>query len=268
MSFSPPKTKKQTDFCDAASNDEREAAVGCENVSEKNGDNESDEEEVEEVKGSVARESTQRLRASERQVVKDSISKKKRKKKNFVAPTDEDDDDSAESENEKNVGDDLLTDEFFKKVDSERARDVQETKREIKMKKSRQNRLLGKHTTFYADDGYAINDAPHKKDQNIEVIAMLSGETPHTASFADDERQLLLSATLGESPSKAAIAFARGGMKCGKSNERGSESKKRKSRNEETWKRSRKFKTLGIGSRPGQAATLFVRKKRCSDGMI
>lgn len=266
MSSSPPKTKRQTVFGDAVSNNESEA-VGCDSVSEKNSSNESDEEEIEEVKGSVARESTQRLRESERQVVKDSISKKKRKKKNFVAPTDEDDDNSAESGNEKKVGDDLLTDEFFKKVDSERAHELQETKREIKMKKAR-NRLLRKHTTFFADAGYAINDASHKKDQNIEVVAIFSGEIPHTASSADDERQLLLSATLGESPSKAAIAFARGGMKCGKSNKRGSESKKRKSRNEETWKRSRKFKTLGIGSRPGQAATLFVRKKQCSDGMI
>lgn len=273
ISSNSPKNKKIVFGDDEieTQNNESEAIgtnddVSDEDFSNEDANDESDsgdeDDAVEEVKGSVARESTQRLRASERETAKDSMSKKKRKKKDDVdiAPAVEtkSDDESSESENEEEA---LLTEDFFKKVDSERADQLQKTKKEAKLKKVQNKRLLGKHTTFVAEDGYKMTDKPQKKDQNIEVVAIGRGDTSDANSVADDERQLLMSATLGAAPSKAAIAFARGSMARGTSKERGADSRKRKSKNEGTWKRSRKVNTLGVGSRPGQAAILFVRKK-------
>mmetsp|Transcript_41493 Transcript_41493/g.87030 ORF Transcript_41493/g.87030 Transcript_41493/m.87030 type:complete len:104 (+) Transcript_41493:1-312(+) len=102
-------------------------------------------------------------------------------------------------------------------------------------------------------------------DQNIEVVALGIGDSNGDGTTADDraameERQLLLSATLGTAPSKSAVFFARGSMARGTLKDRGSDSRKRKSKDEETWKRSRKLNTLG-GSRPGRAAALFVRRR-------
>lgn len=265
ISTNSPKNKKIVFGDDGIQTQNNEIeAVENDDVSDKENSNEDENDEsesgddddaVEEVKGSAARESTQRLRESERMTAKDSMSKKKRKKKDDVAPAAdaENDDESSESENENEAGDDLLTENFFTKVDSERADKLQQTKKEEKMKRVQQKqKRLGKHTTFVAEGGYKMTDTPHKKDQNIEVVTIGYGETSEST---------IMSATLGTAPSKAAIAFARGSMTCGTSKERGSDSRKRKSKNEETWKRSRKVNTLGIGSRPGQAATLFVRKR-------
>mmetsp|Transcript_16733 Transcript_16733/g.28795 ORF Transcript_16733/g.28795 Transcript_16733/m.28795 type:complete len:308 (+) Transcript_16733:114-1037(+) len=234
----------------------------------KNGESNSeddDDDAVEEVKGSAARESTQRLRDAERETAKESTSKKKRKKKpNDVSPAlnDESSNESSESEGEEEE-EDLLTEDFFNMVDSERANQLQKAKQDKKIKRVQQKKRMGKHTTFVVEDEYKITGAPHKMDQNVEVIAIGGGEdsNENATTNENDERQILLSATLGTAPSKAAIAFARGGMKCGTSTERSSDSRKRRSKNEETWKRSKKLKKLGIGSRPGRAAALFVCNK-------
>lgn len=229
---------------------------------DENGESGSDDDDdaVEEVKGSAARESTQKLRETERKRAKDTMSKKKHKKKDDVAPAVDagNDDNSSESEDENEEEGGLLTEDFFKMVDSERADQLQKAKKEKKIKKVQQKKKLGKHTTFVVEDEYKMIDAPNKMNQNIEVVAIGGGETTINAG---EERQLLTSANLGSKPSKAAIAFARGGMKCGTSKERSSDNRKRKSKNDETWKRSRKLNKLGIGSRPGQAATLFVCKR-------
>ena len=147
-------------------------------------------------------------------------------------------------------------------VDSERAVQLQKEKKERKQTKMLQQKNLGKHTTFVVEADYEMVGASHKVDQNIEVVALGdSGEEESSTNF-HSERQIIISATLGSAPSKAAVAFARGNMTCGTNKERSSESRKRKSKDEETWKRSRKLNRLGIGSRPGQAATLFVCKKK------
>ena len=237
-----------------------------------------DDDTVEEVKGSSARESTQRLRDEERKVAKEStVSKKRRKKKNVISieeqvdDSKEEEDESSDDSEEDGDDEDMLTESFFEMVDSERATQIQLTKKEKKEKKIQQRKRLGKHTTFVVEDEYKMGgDTPHRTDQtNIEVVPIGGGigadsnnETSSNTTNVDEERQLIISATLGSKPSKSATLFARGSLTCGVSKERGSDSRKRKSKNEETWKRSKKLKRLGVGSRPGQAATLFVCKKK------
>mmetsp|Transcript_21975 Transcript_21975/g.47736 ORF Transcript_21975/g.47736 Transcript_21975/m.47736 type:complete len:300 (+) Transcript_21975:80-979(+) len=247
------------------SEDEENADNSADEDENEKSDIEDDEDEdaVEEVKGGTARESTQRLREAERKIAKESVTtKKKRKKKNdVVQKVEAENNESSESEDENEEGGDLLTDDFFKMVDTERADQVQKTKQDKKHKKLQQKKRLGKHTTFVVEDEYNMIDAPHKMGQNIEVVPIGGGESAESTGIIDEEQLLLISATLGSAPSKAATAFARGRMSCGTSKERGSESRKRKSKNDETWKRSRKLNRLGIGSRPGQAPALFVCKK-------
>jgi len=247
---SEDERKKDGEAIDGGSSEE-------ENV-QSDSDGDVDDNAVEEVKGSAARESTQRLREAERKVAKESLSKKKRKKKDDAAP----DVDADKSEEENEEDDDLLTEDFFKMVDSERADQLQKAAQEKKRQKVQQKKRLGKHTTFVVEDEYKMTYAPHKLNQNIEVVAIGGGESNNEiTNHASDERQLLISATLGSAPSKAAVTFARGSMMCGTSKERSSDSRKRKSKNEETWKRSRKLNKLGIGSEPGQAAALFICKR-------
>ena len=238
-----------------------------------------DDDAVEEVKGSSARESTQRLRDEERKVAKEStVSKKRRKKKNDISieekvedSKEEEDDESSNDSEEDEDDEDMLTESFFEMVDSERATLIKLAKKEKKEKKIQQKKRLGKHTTFVVEDEYKMGgDTPHRTDQtNIEVVPIGGGsgadsnnETSSNTTSVDEERQLIISATLGSKPSKSATLFARGSLTCGVSKERGSDSRKRKSKNEETWKRSKKLKRLGVGARPGQAATLFVCKKK------
>jgi hypothetical protein len=236
-----------------------------------NDDNDDDEDDaVEEVTGSAARKSIQRLRDEERKVAKDSTSKKKRRKKDDVAEDDfesenyeeSQSDDGNEEEEEDEEEETEFTDDFFKVVDSERADQLRKAKKEQKHKKMLQQKMLGKHTTFVVEGDYKMVSAPHMMEQNIEVVALGGDSGEESSTNVYSEQQLLISTTLGSAPSKAAVAFARGNMTCGSTKERSSESRKRKSKDEETWKRSRKLNRLGIGSRPGQAATLFVCKKK------
>ena len=252
--------------------------VGINEKDKCNSDRDDDDDAVEEVKGSSARESSQRLREEERKVARESssISKKKRKKRTAALEEEEEElveeeaDGSSESEGDDD-DDDMLTDAFFQMVDSERATQLQKSKQEKKNKKIQQKKRLGKHTTFVVEDEYKLGgDVPHRIDQtNIEVVPIGGGGVDASTESSsnnnnnavdDEERQLLISATLGCDPSKTATLFARGSMACGTSKERGSESRKRKSKNEGTWKRSKKLNRLG--TRPGQAATLFVCKKK------
>mmetsp|Transcript_13575 Transcript_13575/g.24558 ORF Transcript_13575/g.24558 Transcript_13575/m.24558 type:complete len:277 (+) Transcript_13575:139-969(+) len=239
-----------------------------ENVESENHDDD-DDDAVEEVKGTAARESTQKIREEERKIAKESLPKKKRKKKNdddATAPpaVDDADDDSEEEDEEED--EELLTEDFFTMVDSERADQLQKAKKEKKIKKVQEKKRMGKHTTFVVEDEYKMTNVPHKMEQNIEVVALGIGDSNNDETTTDnraamEERQLLLSATLGTAPSKSAIVFSRGSMARGTLKERSSDSRKRKSKNEETWKRSRKLNKLGVGLRPGQASALFVRRR-------
>lgn len=233
-----------------------------------------DDDAVEEVTGSAARASTQQSRDVERKISKETASKKKRRKKSDIIVVEnaskvENDDAKNEDESvdeDEDEEDMLLTDDFFKMVDSERASHSQQMKQEKKAKKMQQKKLLGKHTTFVIEGDYSTAAGPHPINQNIEVVA-LGGigddrESNNKTTYASGERQLLVSATLGMAPSKAATTFARGSMSSGISKARSSDSRKRQSKDEETWKRSRKMNRLGAGHRPGQAATLFLCKKK------
>ncbi|KAL7438552.1 hypothetical protein ACHAXH_006257 [Discostella pseudostelligera] len=238
-----------------------------------------DDDAVEEVTGSAARASTQQSRDVERKISKEIASKKKRRKKSDIIVEDNAskvENDDVEIEDESGADDDdeedeeedlLLTDDFFKMVDSERASHSQQMKQDKKQKKKQQKRLLGKHTTFVVEGDYGTAAGPHPINQNIEVVALGGigdeAESNNEATYANGgERQLLVSATLGMAPSKAATIFARGSMSSGISKARSSDSRKRQSKDEETWKRSRKLNRLGVGHRPGQAATLFLCKKK------
>jgi hypothetical protein len=221
---------------------------------------ESDDDYVEEVTGSAARESTQKLRDAERKMAKDSTVPKKKRKKNVEAARPTEPDEGSDIDDEDEV-DELLTDDFLAMVDSERADQLQKAKQDKKKRKLQEKKRLGKHTTFVVDNDYNMIDAPQKMSQNIEVVA-LGGVGTDTDDMVDDHsRQHLISATIGTAPSKAAVAFARGSLSSGTSMARGSSGKKRTSKKEETWKRSRKMNSLVARSRTGNAAALFVRKR-------
>jgi hypothetical protein len=146
-----------------------------------NDDNDDDKDyAVEEVTGSAARKSIQRLRDEERKVAKDSTSKKKRRKKDDVAEDDfesenyeeSQSDDGNEEEEENEEEETEFTDDFFKMVDSERADQFWKAKKERKHKKMLQQKMLGKHTTFVVESDYKMVSAPHMMKQNIEVVAL------------------------------------------------------------------------------------------------
>lgn len=238
---------------------------------------EDDDHDIEEVTGSDARQSIQRIRDEELRAVKESMIKKKRRKKEDFADNLEskifhsDDDKDEDDENDDEEEDDIeFTDDFFKAVDSERANQLHKAKKEWKHHKILQKKMKGKHTTFIVEGDFdKLIGVPHKMEQNIEVVALGEGgggsgdtEGKEAEEEGKSERQLVLSATLGSVPTKAAVLFARGGMMCGTAMERSSDSRKRKSKDDETWKRSKKMNRLGLGSRSGQAATLFVCKKK------
>ena len=220
-----------------------------------------DDENVEEVTGIVARELTQKLRDDERKIAKYSAASKKKRKKHVDVAKEKNDEGSEEyeDENDDENDDDMLTDDFLKVVDSERADQFQKAKQEKKNRKLKEKKRLGKHTTFVAEGDYNIIDAPQQISQNIEVVA-LGMETDGTVD-EHGRRQHLISATLGTAPSKATILFARGSLSSGTPKARGSGGRKRTSKKEETWKRSRKMNSLVARSRPGNAAAFFVRRK-------
>jgi len=222
---------------------------------------ESDDENVEEVTGSAARESTQKLRDAERKMAKDSTAPKKKRKKTVevTKPEEPEEGSDIDDEDDEEV-DELLTDDFLAMVDSERADQLQKAKQDKKKRKLQEKKRVGKHTTFVVDGDYNMIDAPQKMRQNIEVVALGGVGTDSDDIVDDHSRQHLISATLGTAPSKAAIAFARGSLSSGTSTARGSSGKKRTSKKEETWKRSRKMNSLVARSRPGNAAAFFVRK--------
>ena len=211
---------------------------------------ESDTEDdvVEEVKGSTAREFTQKIRDEERKMAKETIVKKRRAKKKDANPANASDD--GDSDTEENV----LTDDFFKMVDSERADKLHLSKQEKKQKKKQV--LRGKHTTFIVEDEHNLNTAPKRFGQNIEVITLGTGQTENDDQDEEDRRNLL-SATLG-STSKASSLFARGNLDKGGSRKRSCDSRKRGSADDESWKRS---KQMVFQSRPGRAAVLFAKTK-------
>ena len=236
---------------------------GNEDEDEVNDADESDDDNVEEVTGSAARESTQQLRDAERKMAKEAATPKKKRKKLVEVAKEENKDqseiDDDDDDDEEEV-DDMLTDAFLKMVDSERADQLQQAKQDKKKRKLEEKKRLGKHTTFVVEDEYNMIDAPQKMSQNIEVVAL--GVGTETDDVVDEQsRQHLISATLGTAPSKAAIAFARGSLSSGISKERGAGGRKRTGKKEETWKRSRKMNSLVARSRPGSAAAFFVRKR-------
>jgi hypothetical protein len=205
---------------------------------------ESDEDDaVEEVKGSTARESTQKVREVERQIAKETTSKKKRKKKES-ARVEEDEQDAPPEE---------FSDDFFKVLDEERA-DKQQLAKQQKKQQKLEKKILGKHTTFVVEDENNLMDAPKKFGQNIEVIALGSGQTDEDDQDEEDRRNLL-SATLG-STSAASTLFARGQLTGGASMTRSCESRKRGTKDDEAWKRS-KVKVYRSG--PGRAALFFAK---------
>lgn len=206
-----------------------------------------DDDAVEEVSGSAARESSKKLRKAERKIATDTQSRKKRKRKE-PKPTPQEG--GAEDED---IDDLMMTEDFFKQVDSEQKDEKIKSKREKKERRKMQS-AQGKHTTFVVDDEYSMAEA-QRKGKNIEVVA-LGGpvDDADEAASTDDEQELLLSATMGSQPSKTALAFARDKM-VGTSMKRSCESRKRRSKDEEGWTRGRA--KLG---RPGQPAAVFVRR--------
>ena len=224
---------------------------------------ESDDDNVEEVSGSAARQSTQKLRDAERKMARDAAaSKRKRKTSAQVAKQiEENEKDNELDDNDEDEVDDFLTDDFLALVDSERADQIQSAKQDKKRRKLQDKKRIGKHTTFVVDDGNSMIDAPQKMSQNIEVVALGGVGADEDDNVGKDSRQYLISATLGTAPSKAAINFARGSLSSGTPIARGSSGKKRRSKKEETWKRSKKMNSFVARSRTGSASAFFARKR-------
>mmetsp|Transcript_9820 Transcript_9820/g.19338 ORF Transcript_9820/g.19338 Transcript_9820/m.19338 type:complete len:340 (-) Transcript_9820:37-1056(-) len=236
-------------------------------------DDDEDDDAVEEVKGSKAREATKKLRDQERKVAKENAKAQTKKKRNKTTQDEKNNkegqvedgneiSDGSDAEEEDEEGK-IFDDDFFKQVDSERAEHLLKSKEERKKQKSELKMRLGRHTTFVVEDEYKMIDAPKSMNQNIDVIALGGGkngdsdEVDNDGTDDDEERQIIISASLGTAPSKSAIVFARGKLVSGTSKERSCPSRKRKSKNEETWKRSRR---MNAKPRPGFAAAMFVRK--------
>ncbi|KAL7468722.1 hypothetical protein ACHAXS_008951 [Conticribra weissflogii] len=236
-------------------------------------DDDDDDDAVEEVEGSKAREATRKIRNQERKIAKENTKARAKKKRNKKSEDDkndgdkevEDDNGSFDGSNaeEEEEEEQIFNDEFFKQVDSERAEHVQKSKEARKKKKSELKMKLGRHTTFVVEDDYKMIDAPKRMNLNIEVVALGGGKKVDGDENGNDEvdeeaeRQNIISASLGTAPSKSAIAFARGNLVRGTAKERSCPSRKRKSKNEETWTRSRR---MNAKPRPGFAAAMFVRK--------
>lgn len=203
----------------------------------------SDDDAVEEVKSSVARQTIMEQLAKERETVK--IQKlqtrtKKRKKTSEKKQPDEEE----------------FDEEFFAQVDSE----LEAQRRQKKKKeKGSDSGPAGRHTTFVSveDDETA---GPIQANHNIELV-VLGDEGPVNSAL-----MRIMEAKAGIEPSDASHLFARSRLENGteQAKKKGS---KRKKQDDAGWKRSKKMNVLAFGHTKmqrrkgrGMAAARFVVK--------
>jgi vacuolar-type H+-ATPase subunit I/STV1 len=229
--------------------DENDVIDGIEPTSKEVGVNQAedsdsdDDDAVEEVKSSVARETIMEQRAKERETVKEQklqIRTKKRKKT---------------AERKQLVDEDEFDEEFFAQVDSEMATQRKQKKEE----KDLDGGPAGRHTTFVsAEEGETTG--PIKADHNIEIVVLGDEGLANSALIRSTE------AKAGIEPTEASHLFARNRLANGKEQAKKKGTKKKK-QDDPGWKRSKKMNVLAVGRAKvqrrkgcGTAASNFVVK--------
>jgi hypothetical protein len=183
----------------------------------------SDDDAVEEVKSSVARQTIMEQLAKERETVK--IQKlqtrtKKRKKTSEKKQPDEEE----------------FDEEFFAQVDSE----LEAQRRQKKKKeKGSDSGPAGRHTTFVSVEDDETT-GPIQANHNIELV-VLGDEGPVNSAL-----MRIMEAKAGIEPSDASHLFARSRLENGteQAKKKGS---KRKKQDDAGWKRSKKMNVLAFG---------------------
>lgn len=205
------------------------------------GDSVSDDDTIEEVKSSVARDKAMQQLAKEREtskVQKLQTSRKKRNSKITAQVEDEDD----------------FDEEFFAQVDSEMTE-------QRKLKKRKESVVpTGRHTTFLSTAEEMNDSQPIQTDHNIELVVL--GETETNKPIHSALLQSSTDSKAGMEPSEASHLFARSRLAGGKAERRGT---KKKKQDNSGWKRSKKMNHLAFGRaktkrRKGRAAANFVVK--------
>jgi hypothetical protein len=183
-------------------------------ISEGAEDDESDDDEaVEQVSSSKAREAALELREAERKTrveEKAKVQKRKRKKKIDSYESDED-----------------LDEDFLAMVDSHRETEAQ-TKSMKKRHEDQGN--LNRHTTFISNDDEQITlDGTINVGHNIEVVLLPGGMSNEDDGPGDESMNKImkgkyevnLSANLSTVPSEGALAFMRSSLTLGRKQETG-----------------------------------------------
>ncbi len=211
-----PTTQEPIDESDKDGYDPATNKAGQDSPTDIDDDN---DDAVEEVKGSAARQEI--LQQLEAEVKGASKSKKKKKRKDPTKGDAEKDDDN----------DDDLDDQFFAKLETIKAEEEEKKKTESKKKKK------GKHTTFvFGEDGngkkVGDSSAPKKVGHNIQVVVLAE----HEDAIANDPFTAIPSTAL----TKEALLFSGSDLKDG--TDRGGKRKRNASNLPDTsWKRSRKM---------------------------
>lgn len=207
-------------------------------------ENDEDDDAVEEVKGSAAREEIlEQLKTEEKQSLK-AKKKKKRKERQKAEEKVEDDEED-------------FDEDFFAELEA--VREAQDATRKAKQPK-------GQHTTFVFPenerDGHAEDpSAPRRVEHNIQVVVL-----PEDGDTVVDNA---ITAIPHEDLSQAAIMFSRGQLVDGADKGKKRKSKTTPKRADSSWKRSRKMGLLAgssarfhrMGGR-GRPAANFVTSKR------
>lgn len=201
--------------------DDEPETMGNDNAEEKEDEN---DDAVEEVKGSKAREEIlHQIEAEEKGAVK-TKTKRKRKERVKEAKDEKDDDD-----------DDDLDDDFFAKLETVKAEENRK-KAETKKKKKK-----GKHTTFVFDEHDQAKSgkaAPKKVGHDIQVVVLPDQES--TALFDDDA---IAAVPTDAALSKEALLYSRSQLDDG-CDAPGKRKRNAPVRPDTSWKRSRKMNLL------------------------
>jgi hypothetical protein len=203
----------------------------------KNSDSSDDDDAVEEVKSSVARDKVMEQLARERdssKVQKLQTRTKKRKTKTL----------NQEEEDE-------FDEDFFAQVDSEIANERKQKKMD---KESTTTSAGGRHTTFLSTEEEA-DLQPIQADHNIELVVLGNGHAETNQVIITEDK---------EEPSELSHLFARGRLADGKEQAKVKGTKKKK-QSDTGWKRSKKMSAVAFGQAKvarrkgrGTAAANFV----------
>lgn len=206
-------------------------------------DEDSEDDAVEEVKSSVARETIMEQRAKERETVKVQKLQTRTKKRKKTAE-------------KKQSDEDEFDEEFFAQVDSEMAAQRRNKK---KKEKGLDSGPDGRHTTFVSVEEEETT-GPIQANHNIEIV-VLGDEGPVNSAFIR-----ITEAKAGIEPSEASHLFARSRLASGKEQALKKGTKKKK-QDDPGWKRSKKMNVLACGRAKmqrrkglGVAAAHFVVK--------